>query len=740
MRHLSALAALLWASSFGTAQILSVPSQYPTIAAAIAAAAPGQIVEIAPGTYFERDLDFAGKAITVRGVGPATGVIIDGQQLGRGFQFRSGETTTSILEGVTIRNCVANPLAGAAFSPDGGGILCLNSAPLIRGCRIINCRAWDYDELSAPQSGGGGGIAIIGAAARIENCWIEGCRAGGANFCSCSDADARDGGGIWIDASGATVSGTTVRACIYPYGSLNDLFGTQNPTGDGCGIHARGNGITIEGCNIELNGFGGSGPIGNGAGLNFAGTGFIRRTRFFGNQTAFRGRGAGAFVRPTNGAIVIEDCRFEANQTANGSAICGDAEPGGDGAGLYVQRDLVLTSGSIVLRRCDFIGNLCGNDQGSNPEAGLGGGWGGGAYIEVPPQGVEISQSRFVGNRAGNGIPGTVGSNFNCFDGSQGGSGGALAIVSTSSGPTVIDHCDFVGNRAGDGPLSLLPFQPFWLSGNGGAIFHSGAATIRFSTFVDNLSGTTLGILRPYSTISASGIGSFPPNDFMIGSIIRGSAPSHLPSTLSVSYSNIEGGFFGVGNIDVDPQFVDRARANVHLAAGSPMIGIVPSGIGGNSTADVDGEPRPIGAPRDMGADQFLRMGTADDIELRTRIGGSGRGTNALIIPAVGDPLLLTIDSPGGTLDGMPVAVVAEYFAAASPLSPNPAYPFIHLQSTATALILIEPALAPAGLNYAATTPAGLGGFVTRIQAFVAAPSVQNGIIATTAAHDIVWP
>ena len=79
MRLLTMLGFAISASSFLTAQVLSVPSQYGTIAAAIAAAAPGQIVEIAPGTYFEHDLDFAGKAITVRGVGSASGVVIDAQ-------------------------------------------------------------------------------------------------------------------------------------------------------------------------------------------------------------------------------------------------------------------------------------------------------------------------------------------------------------------------------------------------------------------------------------------------------------------------------------------------------------------------------------------------------------------------------------------------------------------------------------------------------------------------------------
>lgn len=738
MRKVVVLAIGLLTGAALTAQTLSVPNQYPTIAAAIAAATPGQIVEIAPGTYFEHDLDFAGKAITVRGVGPATGVVIDAQQLGRGFQFRSGETPTSILEGVTILNGVANHSVGPSFSEHGGGILCLNSAPLIRGCRVINCRAKDYNDTTSPFSGSGGGIAITGAGARIENCWIEGCRAGGGNSCGCAGASAGVGGGIWMNAPGVIV-GTTVRACTYPLGGYHPVTGHPWSSGIGAGIYASGIGTTIDGCNIELNGYG-PGLGGSGAGLFLYGTGQILRTRFFGNKVLRGGNGGGAYIQVSGGAVVVEDCRFESNLTADGNADCSsNTEPGGDGAGLYVVGDPL--SGSLAVRACDFIGNTCGDDQGMSPADGHGGGSGGGAHITPPANGVEISRSRFVGNRAGDGIPGIIAPFSICYgDGSQGGDGGGLYLAARQGATAVVDNCEFFDNRAGDGPLNFDPQAPVFLAGRGGAIAAFCETMIRFSTLVDNFSGSTNGNLQPFSSIFAGAVGNSSSFDFVRASIIRGAAPSHVPSTMSVAYSNIEGGFFGVGNIDVDPHFVDRARGNLHLAAGSPMIGAVAPAIGGNFATDIDGESRPIGAPSDMGADQFLRMGTADDFELRTRIAGLGRGTNAVIAPAVGDVVTLTIDSPGGTFDGWPVALVADYFAATSALMPNAAYPFIHMQNTNSAIVLIVPALAPAGSSFSVTTPAGLGGFVTRIQAFMAAPNVENGIIATTAAHDIVWP
>ncbi|NQV15823.1 T9SS type A sorting domain-containing protein [bacterium] len=92
----------------------------------------------------------------------------------------------------------------------------------------------------------------------------------------------------------------------------------------------------------------------------------------------------------------------------------------------------------------------------------------------------------------------------------------------------------------------------------------------------------------------------------VINSIVRdniGSDVSIIQGTTSVTYSNIEGGFAGTGNIDTNPLFVDASNHDYHLSDDSPCIGagldtaIVPN-------TDIDGNPRPnpAGSNPDMGA------------------------------------------------------------------------------------------------------------------------------------------
>lgn len=70
----------------------------------------------------------------------------------------------------------------------------------------------------------------------------------------------------------------------------------------------------------------------------------------------------------------------------------------------------------------------------------------------------------------------------------------------------------------------------------------------------------------------------------------------------SWTHSDIQGGATGTGNIDLDPVFASAATGNYHLAAGSPCLGAADPAA--TLDVDIDGDPRPQGGGRDMGADE----------------------------------------------------------------------------------------------------------------------------------------
>lgn len=140
-----------------------VPSVYPTIQAGIDAAENGDVVIVAAGTYTgsgNKDLDFGGKAITVRSSDPedpnvVAATIIDCENDGRGFYFHSGETASSVVAGLTITN---------GHADGGGGIYCNSSSPTTRNCIFSGNRAWLW----------GGGMENSNCSPTVTNCVFTG--------------------------------------------------------------------------------------------------------------------------------------------------------------------------------------------------------------------------------------------------------------------------------------------------------------------------------------------------------------------------------------------------------------------------------------------------------------------------------------------------------------------------------------------------------------------------------------
>jgi len=75
--------------------------------------------------------------------------------------------------------------------------------------------------------------------------------------------------------------------------------------------------------------------------------------------------------------------------------------------------------------------------------------------------------------------------------------------------------------------------------------------------------------------------------------ILWGNSPDQffdIGATPTVSYSDVQGGRLGVGNIDVDPMFVDAANGNFRLLAGSPCIDSADNTAVPSDTADLDND------------------------------------------------------------------------------------------------------------------------------------------------------
>jgi hypothetical protein len=184
-----------------------------------------------------------------------------------------------------------------------------------------------------------------------------------------------------------------------------------------------------------------------------------------------------------------------------------------------------------------------------------------------------VMRSVFIGNTAVNG------------------GGGMHNYVgrAVSTGNPIITDCLFVGNEAASG---------------GGMRNNDPSPVITNTTIAFNIGS---GIF--------SRNGSVP---VLVNSIVWGNTEGSFSGKDSpiVSYSDVEGGFPGVGNLNAVPLFVNPAGAdgdpatlddnNYHLTASSPAVDAGSNDASGPESIDLDGNPRIEGGTVDMGAYEFV--------------------------------------------------------------------------------------------------------------------------------------
>ncbi|MDF1697022.1 MAG: discoidin domain-containing protein [Saprospiraceae bacterium] len=154
-------------------------------------------------------------------------------------------------------------------------------------------------------------------------------------------------------------------------------------------------------------------------------------------------------------------------------------------------------------------------------------------------------------------------------------SGGGIS--NNKSSPTYI-NCLFRGNTA---------------STSGGCLFTSGTGNpiLTNCTIVENTAAQG-------GAIYIDGTSSIP----QVTNCILWSNDDEIVGTSTVTYSIVEGGYSGVGNIDKHPNFVDAENGDFHIEACSWARD---AGTNVNApTIDIDGDVRPFGGGFDLGYDE----------------------------------------------------------------------------------------------------------------------------------------
>ena len=135
-------------------QVLHVPEEYTRIQTAINAASNGDIVMVGNGTWSgpgNRELDFAGKNLTLRSKAGPEYCILNGDNAYPAIVFDDGESANAVVQGFTFTNCA---------NTQGGAISIDHADPVIIDCIFTDNNA----------SAEGGAVAAMFSESAIYNC------------------------------------------------------------------------------------------------------------------------------------------------------------------------------------------------------------------------------------------------------------------------------------------------------------------------------------------------------------------------------------------------------------------------------------------------------------------------------------------------------------------------------------------------------------------------------------------
>lgn len=264
----------------GWADVITVdddaPADFDTIQDAVDFALDGDEIEVGPGVYWssaENVMDTLGKAITIRAISGPGETVIDGKSSGRGIICQSGEGADTVIEGFTVRHCVApwydwNDNGQSDFWEHfGGGMWCRDgSSPTVRSCFFTENQA-EY------------------------------------------------GGAIYNGDENGEASNPTIVDCFF---SLNRA--APSTGGVGGAIYNFSSSPAISASDFHINSAGSGGAI-----LNWSGSDpLVNDCGFVGNQAS-----NGGAVYNESSSPRFMDCSFSGNEGSNDGGAVFNAEPGG---------------------------------------------------------------------------------------------------------------------------------------------------------------------------------------------------------------------------------------------------------------------------------------------------------------------------------------------------------------------------------------------------------------------------
>lgn len=227
MRWPLLLAMTLGMTVLAEGAVLNVPQDVSTIQAAIDKAQPGDTVVVWPGRYLEQ-IDFKGKAITVRSTDPTDPAVVEATIIdGSGGQssvvmFNHYEGPDSVLTGLTITGGSGGFMRAEqdGLLYWGAGIVCYGASPTITHNRIIDNHGPLQVAGPSPVVSYGGGIACLASDAVVAfNCIANNSAVAGGGVFAWGDVEVRNnviyGNSAYVGGGVAMLDGRLINNTIY---------------------------------------------------------------------------------------------------------------------------------------------------------------------------------------------------------------------------------------------------------------------------------------------------------------------------------------------------------------------------------------------------------------------------------------------------------------------------------------------------------------------------------------------